>query len=203
MFDLNSDDSFRFIYLILLLIFIANGVVFKSKIKASKNLTYLFYWFLITLFIVFLYSFRFEVQNIKNRIASELFPSSALRIGQNQISINISSDNHFYINLKINGKKVKFMIDTGASDMVLNQKDARKIGINPRDLVFNRIYQTANGKSYGASVILNEVEINGLIFNQVPASVNSGNMGTSLLGIRFLRNFKKYEFSQNKLILTY
>ena len=87
--------------------------------------------------------------------------------------------------------------------MVLNQKDARKIGINAKNLVFNRIYQTANGKSYGASVILNKVEINGLIFKQVPASVNSGNMGISLLGMRFLRNFKKYEFSQNKLILTY
>lgn len=119
------------------------------------------------------------------------------------MSINISRDGHFYVNLKVNNKNVKFMIDTGASDMVMNKEDAKRVGINLEDLSFNRIYQTANGKTLGASVLFEVVEINGVLFYDVPASINNSKMGTSLLGMRFLRNFKRYEFYQDKLILTY
>jgi predicted aspartyl protease len=41
-----------------------------------------------------------------------------------------------------------------------------------------------------------------MVFYDVPASVNSAEMGTSLLGMSFLRRFKKYEFYRDKLILS-
>ncbi len=203
MLNLSSDDIGNLIYLIALLAFIASGFLFKSKIKTSKILKDLFLWFLIILFIVVLYSFRHDFSNIKNRLKSELFPSHGVRISDNQISINISQNGHFYLHLKVNNKNIKFMIDTGASDIVLSQIDAKKAGINLNNLSYNKIYQTANGKTFGASVTLDNVELNGVIFYDIPASVNNSNMGTSLLGMRFLRNFKKYEFYQDKLILTY
>ena len=94
------------------------------------------------------------------------------------------------------------MIDTGASDLVLSLKDAKKVGIDVRKLNFNKRYQTANGVTYGASVSLDQVEFGGVKFGNIPASVNNSQMGTSLLGMSFLRNFKKYEFYRDKLILT-
>jgi len=203
MFNLNADDTGRFIYLFALLIFLASGFLFRGKIKTSEILKQLSLWFLIIMGIVILYSFRFEFMNIKNRLLAELFPSKAIQTGQNQITISLSQDNHYYINLKINNQNVRFMIDTGASDITLSQQDAKKIGINLDDLTYNKIYQTANGKTYGASVNLNKIELAGIIFYNIAASVNSSNMGSSLLGMSFLRNFKKYEFYQDKLILTY
>ena len=94
------------------------------------------------------------------------------------------------------------MVDTGASDMVINQNDARRIGIDLSRLKFNRAYQTANGTSYGAGVRLKEVKFGDLVFQDIPASVNSADMGISLLGMSFLRNFSKYEFTRDQLILT-
>jgi aspartyl protease family protein len=201
--NLSSDQTGQFIYLIVLLFFISSGFLFKGKIKASQALTQLFCWLLITLTIIVLYSFRYDFYNIKDRLISELFPSHAVRLSDSQVSINISRNNHFYIKLKVNNQNIRFMIDTGASDMVINQKDAKKVGLNLEDLVYNKRYQTANGSTFGASVTLQKIEFGGLIFNNVPASVNNSNMGTSLLGMSFLRNFKKYEFYQDRLILTY
>ena len=203
MFGLDSDDTVNFIYLVLLLILLANGVLFNSKIKKSEVLKQLFLWLIIALVIIVIYSFRFEFIGIKNRIAGELFPGKAQSLGNNQISINISDDRHFYINLKVNGKNVRFMIDTGASDIVLNESDAKRIGIDLSKLSYNRIYQTANGKSLGAMAIVETIELNGLMFYDVGVSINNSDMGTSLLGMSFLRNFKRYEFYQDKLILTY
>jgi aspartyl protease family protein len=95
------------------------------------------------------------------------------------------------------------MIDTGASDIMLSISDAKKIGINTNNLIFNRPYQTANGRSFGASIKLKEVEISGIKFKDIYASVNEGDMGVALLGMSFLRRFSKYEFFQDRLVLTF
>ena len=116
--------------------------------------------------------------------------------------INLSQDGHFYLNVKINNVPVRFMIDTGASDIVLNLDEAKRVGIDVKKLRFDKTYQTANGKSFGAMVVLDEITVADVIFRKVSASVNSAEMGTSLLGMRFLRQFKKYEFYQDKLVLT-
>ena len=63
------------------------------------------------------------------------------------------------------------MIDTGASDIVLGMQEAKKIGINPKNLIFNKRYQTANGEVFGASIRLNEIEVGGVKFYDMPASI--------------------------------
>ena len=156
MFNLTSDETGNLIYLIVLLGFIASGILFRRKIKTSEILKQLFWWLLIILIIVFLYSFRHDFDNAKNRLKSELFPSSAIQISDNQISINVSQGGHFYINLKVNGEDVRFMVDTGASDTVLTQDDAKKVGINLDNLSYSKIYETANGKVFAASIKLDK-----------------------------------------------
>lgn len=204
MFDFNADDTANFIYLSVLLAVLASSILFKKQLKTSEILRQLFWWFVIILTIILVYSFRHNLVQVKNRLMVELFPSHANRISNQQIAVNISADRHFYINLKINGKMIKLMVDTGASNIVLNRNDAKKIGFDPKSLTYNQIYQTANGQTYGASVVLNQIELDDLIFYDVPASVNDSDMGTSLLGMRFLQNnFSKYEFYQDRLILTH
>ncbi len=172
-----------------------------KRSRLLKVILQLSCWIGIILFIVLLYSFRYEFINAKNRIKAELFPSSAI-MQNDQIIINISQDNHYYIDLTINNEKIKFLVDTGASDLVLSKFDAKRIGIDFDRLNFNKIYQTANGQTKGASIILDNIEISGLLFKNIPASVNLSPMQHSLLGMRFLNNFRKYEFYQDRLILT-
>ena len=203
MFDLTSQDTGHFIYLILLLVMLSSGILFNSKIRKIEILKQLFLWSIITLILIIIYSFRFEFQNIVNRLKGELFPSSAINLGENKISINISSNQHFYVDLKINGQNVHFMIDTGASDIVLSEKDAKKVGIDLAKLSYDKIYETANGNTFGASSRVKTIELQGLVIYNAAVSVNNSDLETSLLGMSFLRNFKKYEFYQDKLVLTY
>ena len=167
-----------------------------------KAVKYFSIWAAIAMFVVILYSFRFDFLEVKTRLVGELNPSHIQVNSSDKIIINMSYGNHFYANVKVNNKNIRFMIDTGATDMVLSLRDAKKAGINIAKLIFNKPYQTANGISYGASVVLKDVKFGNLNLKNVRASVNSSDMGVSLLGMSFLRNFKKYEFYQNRLILT-
>ncbi len=200
--SLNESDWQSFVYLAVLLVFLLTSVVARRDMPFKKTLKYLAAWSGIGLIVIILYSYRFEFTDFKNRILGEINPSLVRTKESGQLVIKLSEDGHFYMNIRINGKKIRFMVDTGASDIVISASDARKIGINLKKLTFNRSYQTANGRSWGASVRLKEVEVGGVKLEDVSASVNSGDMGISLLGMSFLRQFSKYEFYRDELVLT-
>jgi len=190
------------IYLIILIVMMLSAVFSRQDLNWRKIIKYLLIWGGIGFVVIALYVYRFEFSDFKTRFASEINPTSPKINAQKQIILNIAQDGHFYTRLKINNVEVLFMVDTGASDMMLNINDAKKIGIDVNRLVFNRPYQTANGRSFGAIVNLKEVDIAGIKFNNVKASVNDADMGVNLLGMSFLRRFSKYEFFQDRLILT-
>lgn len=198
----SGSDWINFIYLGVLLIFIASSIFARRDINIKKALNYFAIWSLIALTIIIIYSFRHGFGDLKGRVVTEIFPSKAVVNDSGQIVIASSQGGHFYVNAKVNGAPIRFMVDTGASDISISMSDAKRIGINVSRLNFNKPYQTANGISYGASIILDSIDIAGAKFYNVRASVNSGNMGTSLLGMSMLRKFRKYEFYQDRLYLT-
>jgi len=200
--NLSTSDFQHFVYSILILVVLISGLASRREMGINKILKYFGIWSGIILVIIALYSYRYEFEDFKNRFLGEINPAQA-RVGKSgTIIIDSSQDGHFYMNVKINGAPVRFMIDTGASDIVINSNDARKIGINFKKLVFDKRYQTANGLAFGAIVSLDKLEVGNVEFNNIPASVNQSDMGTSLLGMNFLRKFRRYEFYQDQLILT-
>ncbi|MDA9573558.1 TIGR02281 family clan AA aspartic protease [Rickettsiales bacterium] len=199
---MQSNEWINILYLILLLAFIASSIFTRGNIPILRAIKYISIWAAIAIFVIILYSFRFDFIGLKNRFLGELNPSNIQVNSADKIIINMSYGNHFYANVKINNKNIRFLIDTGATDMVLSLRDARRVGIDLERLIFSKPYQTANGISYGASVILRDIKFGNLNLKNIPASVNNSDMGVSLLGMSFLRNFTKYEFYQDKLILT-
>jgi len=199
---LSSTDQQSFFYSILLLVFLVSGIVFRREIALSKALKYLALWALIAFVGVGLYAYRYQFADFKNRILGAINPTAARMNDKGELVINLSSDGHFYIDVKINNLPMRFMIDTGASDIVIDKFQAQKIGINLQNLIFDKRYETANGKSYGASVNLREIQVGDVKFANIRASVNSAELRTPLLGMSFLRQFHKYEFYQDRLVLT-
>ncbi len=200
--NLQDSDWQNFIFLSLLLVLMLSNILTRRNQNFGVILKYLGIWSLIGFIFVFIYSYRFELSNFKNRIIGELVPSKPQINDNGDITLTASENGHFYIDTKINDNNIRFMIDTGASSVSLSLQDAKTIGIDTNKLNFDIVYQTANGKSMGAAITIPEIEIGGIKFYDIKASVNSGNMGNSLLGMSFLKRLKRYEFYENRLVLT-
>jgi len=54
--------------------------------------------------------------------------------------LSASTDGHFCINGRANGKRIRFMIDTGASDITISPQAAQRIGIDLKKLQFTQRY---------------------------------------------------------------
>lgn len=200
--NLESGDWQNFIYLLLVLFVMAGSLFSRRDFAFSKIFKYLGIWSAVALVAIIFYSYRYEFSDFKNRILGEINPTAARTNESGELVINLSQDGHFYMDVIVNGVAMRFMIDTGASDIVIGVADAKKIGLDPKKLVFNKPYRTANGTSWGASITLRELEVGNIKFRNVAASVNNADMGMALLGMSFLRQFKKYEFYRDQLILT-
>lgn len=122
--------------------------------------------------------------------------------GQNSGSIEFtkSYDGHFYIQAQVNDRNITFLLDTGATDIVLSQKDALHVGINLQNVQDFKMYETAKGQIKAGVVHIPQVKIGNFLVNDVQASVNTHSMSHSLLGMSFLRYFH-FTIRDNKLIL--
>lgn len=119
-----------------------------------------------------------------------------------RIEVPRGRDGHYSLTLQINGVDVDFLVDTGASQMVLTLQDAARVGLDPEKLAFIGTAFTANGAVRTAPVRLDTVELGGIRDTRVRASVNGGEMSGSLLGMSYLNRFESIEIRGDRLILT-
>ncbi len=196
----NEQDRMHMLYLVTLLALVGSGILHSKRHELSQNIKYACVWFGIILLLVVGYSFRDTLTN--NRVMAELIPQRANVSEDGSMTFRSREDGHFYIEAKVNNMPVLFMVDTGASDIVLAPEDAKRAGISIDTLSFNRQFQTANGVVKGASVTLASLRVGGIHMSDISASVNGANMEHSLLGMRFLRELTSYKVEGGTLTLV-
>ncbi len=119
----------------------------------------------------------------------------------NQLIVPRGPNGQYIVIAEVDGTDVRFLVDTGASSVVLTTKDAERIGLEPADLDYTQVYQTANGTIRAAPVTLEEIRIGPVEVDEVEASVNESPMGISLLGMTFLGRLEGYQVQDGELIL--
>jgi aspartyl protease family protein len=122
--------------------------------------------------------------------------------GAPRIEAPRAADGHYYLTLEISGTPVTFVVDTGASDVVLSREDARRVGINPDDLSYLGRAGTANGMVRTARVTLNDVRLGPIQDDRLTAWVSQGEMPGSLLGMAYLDRFGRIEIADGRLVLS-
>lgn len=107
----------------------------------------------------------------------------------------------FYAQARVNRGHVRFLVDTGASSVALTLDDARRAGIDTTTLRYTVPVSTANGRTYAAGVMLDEVSIGGIRLRQVQGLVVKEGLHISLLGMTFLGELQKVEATPTQLIM--
>lgn len=116
-------------------------------------------------------------------------------------SISKAADGHFWAEALVNGKQVRFLVDTGATTVALTSADATRLGFAPKDLKFDYAVTTASGQARAAAVKLANVSVAGAKVSDVDALVIEKGLDTSLLGMTYLGRLSRFEATRHALIL--
>jgi len=191
----DPDAQARLFYLAILGMAIACGVFYNYRNRLGTAVQHAAIWVLIFLGVTIAYGF-------KDQLTSQLYPDSARSVDERTIALRRADDGHFYARLRVNGAEIRFMVDTGATNLVLSQQDARRIGLAMDSLNYVLPASTANGTVYGAGVMLDRVEMGSFVDTDVRAMVNGGRMNISLLGMTYLDRFRSFSVEGDRLLLS-
>ena len=118
------------------------------------------------------------------------------------LSYRADQRGQFWVDAVVNGAPVRFMVDTGASAVVLTLSDAAAAGYGRGNLSFDIAMSTANGRARAAPIKLREVRIGQLAIGDVQAMV-AENLNTSLLGMTFLKRLDGFEIRDGVLTINW
>ena|SRR5437764_8919615 len=127
---------------------------------------------------------------------------SVLRPSANTLVYQAGPDGHFVVPGTANGAPVYFLVDTGATLVVLTPSDARAAGIDPSALVFDRAMRTASGTVPAAAAVLHEVKVGRISIGDVRAAVIA-KAPQSVLGMSFLSRLKSFEMQRDRLTFSW
>lgn len=119
-----------------------------------------------------------------------------------QIELPRARDGHYYVTAKVNNAEIRFVVDTGATGIVLTKEDAALAGIDIENLAFIGQASTANGMVSTAPIRIDEFAIGPIRDTRLRAWVNKGEMEMSLLGMSYLQRYSKIEITGGALILS-
>ncbi|WOH82286.1 TIGR02281 family clan AA aspartic protease [Bradyrhizobium sp. BEA-2-5] len=118
------------------------------------------------------------------------------------VSIAPDPRGHFQTEGRIDGQRIGFMVDTGASVVALNETSAARFGLRPSRGEYTATVSTANGTIKAARTRIAMLDVGGLIVRDVDAMVLPDTaLSENLLGLSFLSKLKRFEYANGKLLL--
>jgi aspartyl protease family protein len=114
-----------------------------------------------------------------------------------------SGDGAFVVVGRVNGQRVRFVVDTGATDTVLSPDDARRIGVDVDALRYEDPAETANGLGYSAAFTADRLEVGAIRLEKFRLAVNRTPLSASLLGMSFLRRLESFRVEKGALVLRW
>ena len=185
---------------------LASGMVFVFRGNFAGALKSLAIYALGFIALIGLYGYRGEFRQIGDRIIAELVPGHVIDVAGaegNQVMVMRADDDHFHVSAQVDGKSVRFLVDTGASVVALDRRAAASIGIDIDGLSYSGRVMTANGIARSAPVTLGTVRIGDIERANVQAVVmDRDDDGISLLGMSFLGTLSSFDFRGEKLVLS-
>ncbi len=202
-----GSDQFAYILYMGIWAALIGSAVLTRKESLGQSLRQLVIWIGIFLVVMVGYTYRYEMQDVASNLTGGLIPGSPIssvnKEGLAQITLIRDANGNFNARGAIDGISVTFLVDTGASSVVLSNADARRVGIDTTSLSYSIPVSTANGMTSSAKTTLGSLSIGNIIQRPIRVMVaREGDLEGSLLGMNFINRLHSFEIRGERMILT-
>lgn len=191
---MHSDQYASLIYLGLILAALAGWGFFQMRGNLSRSLQHIAVWGLLFVGLMAGYGLWEDIRR-------DILPAQSI-LATGQIELPRDASGHYHAVLRVNDVPIEFVVDTGATGVVLSRQDAARAGIDTENLAYLGSAATANGTVAIAPVTLDSLTLGPIAAQNVRAMVTGGEMEMSLLGMTYLERFSRIEIMGSKLVLT-
>lgn len=192
---MDSFETGQLIYLVLLGLMVIGWFFAQGRTNWNKTLQFVAIW-------AFIFGGVIAAYGLWSDIQRTVLPSQTVFAEENRIVVPRDPSGHYYLDTNVNDTPVTFVLDTGATSMVLTQADAVRVGLDPKALNYYSRAMTANGEVRTAPVTLDRISLGPVTDENVRAVVNEGDMSQSLMGMTYLQRWGRIEIAGDTLTLV-
>jgi aspartyl protease family protein len=192
-----DDTMLGGVYLLMAILLIAGSLIARRE-RATKLLTMALAWIAIFAAGFVLITFRDNFGWVAQRLKAEAV-GTPVEQGQ-ETRIPMAIDGHFWVNAKLNGRDVKFLVDSGATTTTVDRDTAQaaRISISPTRDQFVR---TGNGIVRVATGRANELIVGSITRHDVAIQV-ADNDDLNVLGMNYLSSLSRWSVEGRWLVLV-
>ncbi|MBO6758889.1 MAG: TIGR02281 family clan AA aspartic protease [Roseibium sp.] len=201
--DYNFDDTGpRIVALTALAVVFMASLVFGQP-RVRDILRAVAFWGGLAAVLVVGYTYRDDLLQGGYRVLGALAPGLAVPQQDGSILVVRDASGHFVLRGRSNGAPMDFLLDTGASAVVLTAQDARRAGFSSSDLSFSVPVSTANGRTMVAPIRIETLDVGDARFRNIRAFVaREGSLDSNLLGMTALDRLQSWRIEGDRLIMV-
>ena len=193
---MTNDLMLGGVYLLMAIMLVA-GALMARREPAAKMFTMALAWIAIFAAGFVLFTFRDNLGWVAQRLKSEAVGTPVQQGRETRIPMAI--DGHFWVNGKLNGQDVKFLVDSGATTTTIDRDTAKSAGVDisaRRD----RFVRTGNGVIRVASGRADELTVGGITRRNVGLEI-ADNDDLNVLGMNYLSSLSRWSVEGRWLVL--
>lgn len=198
--DFTDWERGRVFYLIALLLVVATFSVPLRRIGAGRFLAYAASW--AAIFGVGWIALEHNPGAVRyiERLSTPADTADPAPGKGAEVRVGAALDGHYWVRARVNGQPVRFLVDTGATDVVLSAETAARVGIDVHALRYNHPGISASGHVNAADARVESLAVGGIVRTDMPVSIIPG-ADINLLGMRFLSTLDGWRVEQGELVL--
>lgn len=197
---MTSDDTSSLVYSLIILMMVVSALAAR-RLPLSKTLKLAAAWIGIFAAIFVLFSFRNEAGAVWQRLTSDINPANP-SVTNGTVRIAKSEDGHFMVNGEVNGRSVRFLIDSGATKTSLSMAAAKTANVEVSMSGFPVAIETANGVTSAWRARVARLAIGPIIREDMPVHVSESFGETNMLGMDFLSSLKGWRVEGQTMVLN-
>jgi aspartyl protease family protein len=183
---------------ILMAVMLVLGSLMARREPVAKMLTMALAWIAIFAAGFVLFTFRDNFGWVAQRLKAEAVGTPVKQGRETRIPMAI--DGHFWVEARLNGQKVRFLVDSGATMTTVDRQTALKAGVQvspERD----QFVRTGNGIIRVSSGRAAELEVGGIRRSDIGLQV-ADNDDLNVLGMNFLSSLTRWGVEGRWLVLV-
>ena len=183
---------------ILMAIMLVLGTLMTRREPLAKMITMALAWVAIFAAGFVLFTFRDNFGWVAQRLRAEAVGTPVVQGRETRIPMAI--DGHFWVDGRVNGQKVKFLVDSGATMTTIDRETAQRAGVqvSPQRDQFVR---TGNGIIRVSSGRAKDLKVGGIERRDIGLQV-ADNDNLNVLGMNFLSSLDRWGVEGRWLVLV-
>jgi aspartyl protease family protein len=183
---------------ILMAIMLVLGSLMARREPMAKLVTMALAWIVIFAAGFVLFTFRDDFGYLAQRLKAEAIGSPVSEGKETRIPMAI--DGHFWVNAKLNGRDVKFLVDSGATMTTIDRQTANDTGVQVSPKA-DEYVRTGNGIIRVSSGLADELSVGSIVRHDVGLQI-AENDDLNVLGMNYLSSLRRWGVEGRWLILV-